>query len=204
MQFEIHLSDASDVVPAVAITNVTGTDISGFVRNLILPGPVATVGTELDATDWAIVRELQRNARLSSNQLAKRVNLSAPSVATRVRRLEEAGVIEGYQARISPAAVGLPLTAFLELHCHLGRCLLKTSAADRFPEIVEVHRLTGSPCAMVKARAASVDHLSSLLERLGEHADVNSHIVLETPFEHRTLDVPAPKPQATRHDGWNA
>jgi Lrp/AsnC family transcriptional regulator, leucine-responsive regulatory protein len=160
------------------------------------------VGTALDATDWAIVRELQRNARLSFNQLAKRVNLSAPSVATRVRRLEDEGVIEGYQARISPAAVGLPLTAFLELHCHLGRCLLKTSAADRFPEIVEIHRLSGSSCTMVKARAASMDHLSTLLERLGEHGDVNSHIVLETPFEHRALDTPAPTAPATQHDGW--
>jgi len=161
------------------------------------------VDTELDATDWAIVRELQRDARQSFNQLAKRVNLSAPSVAARVRHLEDAGVIEGYQARISPAAVGLPLTAFLELHCHLGRCLLKTSAAERFLEIVEIHRLSGSSCTMIKARTTSMAHLSALLERLGEYADVNSHIVLETPFEHRILDIPAPTPPASHHDGWN-
>jgi Lrp/AsnC family transcriptional regulator, leucine-responsive regulatory protein len=158
---------------------------------------------ELDTTDWAILSELQRDARLSFNQIAKRVNLSAPSVATRIRHLEEAGVIEGYHARINPAAVGLPLTAFIQLHCHLGRCLLKTSAAENFPEIVEIHRLSGSSCSMVKVRTASMAHLSSLLERIGEHADANSHIVLETPLEHQALKIPPPAPVPTRHLGWN-
>jgi Lrp/AsnC family leucine-responsive transcriptional regulator len=122
------------------------------------------MGTELDATDWAIIGEIQRDARLSFNQLAKRVNLSAPSVAARIRRLEETGVIEGYHARISPAAVGWPVTAFVQLHCHPGRCLLKTAAAENFPEIAEIHRLSGSSCTMVTVRTASMAHLSSLLE----------------------------------------
>jgi hypothetical protein len=46
-------------------------------------------------------------------------------------------------------------------------------------------------------------HLSSLLERIGEHADANSHIVLETPLEHQTLHTPPPAPAATRYPGWN-
>jgi len=149
------------------------------------------MGTELDATDWAIIGEIQRDARLSFNQIAKRVNLSAPSVAARIRRLEETGVIQGYHAQISPAAAGWPVAAFVQLHCHPGRCLLKTSAAENFPEIVEIHRLSGSSCTMVKVRTASMAHLSSLLERIGEHADANSHIVLETPLEHQALEIPA-------------
>jgi Lrp/AsnC family leucine-responsive transcriptional regulator len=161
------------------------------------------MSAELDATDWAIIGEVQRDARLSFNQIANRVNLSAPSVAARIRRLEQAGIIEGYHARINPAAVGLPLTAFVQLHCHLGRCMLKTSAAEKFPEIVEIHRLSGSSCSMVKVRTASMAHLSSLLERIGEHADANSHIVLETPLEHQALTIPPPAPAPTRHPGWN-
>ena len=161
------------------------------------------MNAELDPTDWAILTEIQRDARQSFNQIARRVNLSAPSVAARIRRLEEAGVIEGYHARVNPAAAGLPLTAFIQLHCHLGRCLLKTSAAEKFPEIAEIHRLSGSSCAMVKVRTASMAHLSSLLERIGEHADANSHIVLETPMEQQALKLPPPPPAPTRHPGWN-
>ena len=101
-----------------------------------------------------------------------------------------------------PAAVGLPLTAFLQLHCHVGRCLLKTSAAERFPEIVEIHRLSGASCSLVKVRTASMAHRASLLERIGEHAEADSHIVLETPVEQHTLEVP-PAPAQTRHPGWN-
>jgi Lrp/AsnC family transcriptional regulator, leucine-responsive regulatory protein len=56
---------------------------------------------------------------------------------------------------------------------------------------------------MVKVRAASMAHLSSLLERIGEHADTNSHVVLETPFEHRTVQIPPPAPAATIHRGWS-
>src|SRR6266540_6366983 len=53
----------------------------------------------LDSTDWKIVRELQQDARLSYNELGRRVGLSAPATAERVRRLEEAGVITGYSAQ---------------------------------------------------------------------------------------------------------
>src|SRR6266516_3236239 len=74
---------------------------SAFCSQRSRPDTLSFMGTELDATDWAIISEIQRDARLSFNQIAKRVNLSAPSVAARIRRLEEAGVIEGYHARIS-------------------------------------------------------------------------------------------------------
>jgi len=69
----------------------------------------------LDQTDWQIIAELQRDGRLSFNQLARLVHLSPPAVAERVRRLEDAGVITGYQVVISPARAGLPLTAFIQM-----------------------------------------------------------------------------------------
>jgi Lrp/AsnC family leucine-responsive transcriptional regulator len=59
------------------------------------------MSTDLDGADWGIIGEVQHDARLSFNQIAERVNLSAPSVAARIRRLEQAGVIEGYHARAS-------------------------------------------------------------------------------------------------------
>lgn len=81
----------------------------------------------LDKLSWQILRELQSDARLSYNELGRRIGLSAPATAERVRKLEDAGVISGYGARIELAKVGLPLTAFIHLRCSLGRCLLKTA-----------------------------------------------------------------------------
>src|SRR5690348_11794657 len=102
----LNTSQASGVL---AILDETHTRIQRSVRNVAGRISFRSMGTELDATDWAIIAELQRDARLSFNQIAKRVNLSAPSVAARIRRLEEAGVIEGYHAQISPAAAGWPV-----------------------------------------------------------------------------------------------
>ena len=150
------------------------------------------MGKPLDRTDWRIIGELQRDGRLSYNQLGRRVNLSAPAVAERVRRLEESGVITGYQARINPARAGLPLTAFIQLRCARApdRCLLKTTTAEDLPEVTEVHKLSGNWCSMLKVRVASMRHLEGLLERLGEHGEMNSHIVLSTQFEGRPVEPP--------------
>ena len=158
----------------------------------------------LDSTDWRILDELQRDGRLSYNQLAKRVNLSSPAVAERVRRLEESGVISGYQARVDPARAGLPLTAFIQMRCALGRCLLKTTTADDLPEVVEVHKLSGAICSMLKVRVASMVHLEALFERIGEHGEINTHIVLSTQYEGRPVEPLAEQARPiTVSAGWH-
>jgi len=145
----------------------------------------------LDGTDWRILRELQADGRLSYNELGRRVSLSPPAVAERVRRLEEAGVIAGYQARVDPARAGLPLTAFVQMRCRLDHCLLKTSTASDYPEVVEVHKLSGDHCSMLKVRAASMEHFEGLLERLGRHGEMRTSVVLSTQYEGRPVEAPA-------------
>ena len=157
----------------------------------------------LDRTDWRIIAELQRDGRLSYNQLARHVNLSPPAVADRVRRLEESGVIVGYQARIDPAKAGLPLTAFVQMRCTPGRCLLKNTTADDYPEVVEIHKLSGNSCSMLKVRVASMAHLEGLFERLGEHGEMNTHVVLSTQYQGRPVEPPpAEFPDVTQSAGW--
>ncbi|GAA4485679.1 Lrp/AsnC family transcriptional regulator [Actinoallomurus oryzae] len=157
----------------------------------------------LDQTDWRILGELQRDGRLSYNRLAGLVNLSAPAVAERVRRLEEAGVITGYGARVDAAKAGLPLTAFVQMRCALGSCLLKTTTAEEFPEVTEIHKLGGTACSMLRVRVASMQHLEGLLERLGEHGEMNSHIVLSTQYEGRPVEPPPAQPRPVTDSGWS-
>ncbi|MTJ63220.1 winged helix-turn-helix transcriptional regulator [Nocardia seriolae] len=156
----------------------------------------------LDETDWNILAELQADARLSFNELARRVHLSAPAVADRVRRLEESGVIAGYEARVDPRRTGLPVLAFIQLRCALGKCLLKTSTAEDYPEVVEVHKLSGSHCTLLKVRAATLQHFEGLAERIGEHGTIETHIVLSTQYEARSIvpiDVDRP---VSNPSGW--
>src|SRR5687768_9244081 len=140
---------------------------------------------ELDATDWQILAALQADGRLSFNQLGKLVSMSPPAVADRVRRLEDAGVIVGYRDQVDPVRAGQPLSAFVQMRCTTGRCLLKTARAEDFPEVLAIHKLGGSSCSMLRVRVTSMRHLEGLFERLGEHGEMNTHVVLSTEFEGR-------------------
>lgn len=157
---------------------------------------------DLDDVDWALLRELQADGRLSFNELARRVHLSAPAVAECVRRLERGGVITGYTARVDAAQAGQPLRAFIQLRCAPSRCLLRTTTAEDYPELVEIHKLSGEHCTLLEARATSLIHLEGLIERLGTHGELRTHIVLSTQYEGRPVEQPAPERPVTRSRGW--
>jgi Lrp/AsnC family transcriptional regulator, leucine-responsive regulatory protein len=158
----------------------------------------------LDALDWRILHELQTYGRLSFKELGRRINLSPPSVAERVRRLEDSGVITGYQAVVDPAQAGQPISAFVEMRCAPGKCLLMTSGAEDFPEVVEIHKLTGDHCSMLKVRATSIEHLEGLFDRLSRHGELRSAMVLSTQYEGRPVEPPAQDPfKAPQSEGWS-
>ncbi|MFI7636150.1 Lrp/AsnC family transcriptional regulator [Nonomuraea sp. NPDC049400] len=157
---------------------------------------------DLDDLDWKLLDELQADARLSYNELARRVHLSAPAVADRIRRLERRGVIVGYQAQIDPAAAGFPVQAYIQLRCALGYCLLKSSAAEDYPEVVEVSKLSGRHCSMLKVRASSLAHLEGVLEQLGKHGEMDTHIVLSTQYHDPRVRRNHPDRPVTASAGW--
>src|SRR5579859_3405279 len=159
----------------------------------------------LDHADWKILRELQREARLSYNELGRRVGLSAPAAAERVRKLEDAGVITGYGAQVNPAKIGLPLLALIQLHCTPGKCLLKTSKAEEFPEVLEMHKLSGSHCSLLKVAVSSMQHLEAFNERLGQHGPLISNIVTSTVLTERIIDWEQPSVELNppTSPGWD-
>jgi Lrp/AsnC family leucine-responsive transcriptional regulator len=156
----------------------------------------------LDSLDWQLLAELQRDGRLSFNELARRVHLSPPAVAERVRRLEHNGVITGYAATVDREQVGQPIVCFVELRCDHGRCLLRTTDAEDYPEISEIHKLSGERCSMLKVHATSLQHLEGIIERIGEHGEMRSHIVLSTQYEGRPVSPAAEDRPVTHSEGW--
>ncbi len=98
----------------------------------------------LDETGWQLLQELQRNARLSYSELGQRVGLSAPAVAERIHKMEEAGIITAYRAEVDPTKLGLPITAIIRVSAYAGEGLARfTTLAKEIPEIMECYR--GSP-----------------------------------------------------------
>src|SRR6266700_7137731 len=142
----------------------------------------------LDSTDWKIIRELQQDSRLSYNELGRRVGLSAPATAERVRKLEDAGIIASFGAQVDVSRIGLPLLVFIQLRCFPDRCLFKTSSAERFPEILEMYKLSGNHCALLKVALSSLEHLEAFNERLGVHGEQTTNVVTSNLFSKLVID----------------
>ena len=146
------------------------------------------VSIELDGVDRALLEALQEDARLSYNELARRVHVSPPTVAQRVRRLENAGVITGYRATVDPTAVGRPVIALVRMKCYGPRCItVHPELLDDCPEVVEVVRLTGDICSVVKVVTTTISELERLLVRLGGYGETSSAMVLSTPIPWRPV-----------------
>jgi Lrp/AsnC family leucine-responsive transcriptional regulator len=145
----------------------------------------------LDPTSWHILSLLQEDARLSYNELGRRVGLTPPAVAERVRRMEDAGVIAGYHADVRPDKIGLPLIAIIRINAAGGRCAAVAGLATTIPEIVECHRITGNDSYIVKVAVADVAHLEALLDRLTPYGDLTTSIVLSSPVMRRSLSEPS-------------
>ncbi len=142
---------------------------------------------QLDDIDWRILDELQRDGRLSYTELGRRVALTAPAVAERVRRLEEAAVIKGFHADVDAAKVGFPITAFVRWTSSGPDCSHLGEVAKDIPEIVECSRVTGEASYMLKILARTVGHLEELIDGLMPYGSTITSVVLSSPVEHRPV-----------------
>jgi Lrp/AsnC family leucine-responsive transcriptional regulator len=148
----------------------------------------------VDATDRHILAALQANARTSNADLARELGMAASAVLERVRKLEQRGLVLGYEARLSPEAVGLGLTAFVfvrvEERPYTGK-IGRTLAA--IAEVQEVHVIAGEDCYLLKVRARDTADLARVIrERLNAVRGVLSTrttIVLETVKETATFNL---------------
>src|SRR5216110_2225833 len=100
----------------------------------------------LDAVDEKIVGELLHDGRLPIAELGRRVNLSSPAVAERIRRLERTGVVTGYHAQIDPRALGYELLAIVRVKPASRQLPKIPELAAEIPQVVECHRITGEDC----------------------------------------------------------
>lgn len=148
-------------------------------------------GSDLDAVDLRILRLLAQDARTSVAEIARAVRMSAPSVSERIRRLQESGTIEGYTICINPAALGLPLSAWLRIRPVPGELARVTEIVKTIPEIVSCDRVTGEDCFIAKVNVRSVADLEKVIDRIIPYAMTNTAIVQSSPVAPRLPDVEA-------------
>jgi Lrp/AsnC family transcriptional regulator, leucine-responsive regulatory protein len=139
----------------------------------------------LDDIDARILTALWENARLSNAELARRVGLSAPSIAERVRRLEDRGVITGYGVRVNPVKLGHALTVMIRARPLPGEMRNMIEAIRDTPEIVRCDRVSGDDCFVAIAHVRDVRQMEAVIDRIVPYGATNSAIVQSAPFEPR-------------------
>ncbi|WP_334194565.1 Lrp/AsnC family transcriptional regulator [Pararhodobacter sp.] len=135
---------------------------------------------DLDRLDIAILEALQDNARTPLSEIGRRIGLSQPAISERVKRLEERGIIAGYAARLDPAALGLGMMAIIRLkttHEHIQPAL---RAFAQMPPVIEVHRLTGEDCFLLKVLVPSPGQLESIVDTIARFGAVTTSLVLRS------------------------
>ncbi len=139
----------------------------------------------MDKYDRMLLRALLENGRASYADLARKVNLSAPAVAERVAKLEAAGVITGYEAKIDLSKIGLPIQCMIELRLHQNGSQKVYDELVKIPQLTECFRVTGDPCVMMKAAVGSMTELEELINRVAKFGFSKTSIVLSSAIEKR-------------------
>jgi Lrp/AsnC family transcriptional regulator, leucine-responsive regulatory protein len=143
----------------------------------------------LDSTNIELLREIRADARVSNAELGRRVGLSAPAVAERLARLEEAGVITGYRAELDPRALGYTLSVVLRIRPAPRELKKVAELAQRTPEVVECHRITGDDCYFMRMWVRDVDHLEEVIDRFAPYGQTTTSIVQSSPVPARAVPL---------------
>ena len=146
----------------------------------------------LDATNLKLLAELQSDARLSLAELGRRVGLSSPAVADRLRRLETEGVIRGYRAEVDPRALGYTLGVVIRIRPAPRQLAAVADLARETPEVVECHRVTGDDCYVMTAHVRDVVHLEEVIDGFAAYGQTTTSIMQSSPVPRRALVAAAP------------
>ena len=146
-------------------------------------------GSITDATNLKLLEELQRDARLSLAELGRRVGLSSPAVAERLKRLEDEGVIGGYRAEVNPRALGYTLGVIIRIRPAPRQIAAVAQLARDTPEVVECHRVTGEDCFVMTTWVRDVEHLEELIDQFVAYGQTTTSIMQSSPVPRRALGV---------------
>lgn len=142
---------------------------------------------KLDTISWKILDCLQENARQSNTEIARSVGITSPAVAERIRKMEDAGIIEGYYAKVSHFETGHQLKAIITLRAFMGRLKPFINMVSTFSEVVNCYRITGNENIVMEVVLNNQKHLEQFIDKLIIYGETRTHIVLSNVVENNPL-----------------
>ena len=146
---------------------------------------------DLDAKDQQILALLEADARRPNSEIARLTALSAPTVAERIARLRDIGVIKGFTVQIDAARVGLPIHAVIQFRPTKLNDDEAAELVSKLPEVRDCFRVTGEVLLLVVVRVADTERLRTLLAYLYKHGETSTSIVLNVEVEQRPIFITA-------------
>ena len=119
----------------------------------------------LDEISLKILKILQKKARIPNVEVARQVDMAPSAVLERIRKLEQKGIIDGYEVRLNPEKFKRNLVAFITVATSAQESVMSTGRRlSNIPEIQEVHHITGEDGFLVKVRVSDVAELGKLIQ----------------------------------------
>ena len=145
---------------------------------------------KLDNIDKKILIELQRSGRESASHIAEKINLSVPTITERIRKLQDSGVILGFQAIVDPMKLGLDVAAIITIISGSSQYYKEvTIAAEETPEVIQCFSTTGNGSHTLLVMTKNSNTLEELLRKIQSWPGVNrteTQIILSS-YKHGTI-----------------
>jgi len=146
--------------------------------------------TDLNETDLKILKSLLEDARFSSRQIAKNVGVSVGTVLSRIKKMEDEGLIKGYSVLLNHEKLGYQLTVVTEITVSKGRLVETENEIAKISNVCCVYDVTGLTDAIIVAKFKSREDLGQFTKRLLSLPFIertNTHVVLTTVKENFRL-----------------
>ena len=149
---------------------------------------------QLDDKAWRLLQALQADGRQPLKALAQAAGLSLPATAERIKRLEDAGVITGVRAEVSPAALGYGVRAVVGIHVPQPGKRQLIERLTAMPEVLECHHVSGADSYLMTVVATDLAHLEALIASINLYGETRTSIVISSPIPRRGVGSPAGPP----------
>lgn len=133
---------------------------------------------KIDALNWKILNRLQENARESFANIGRFIGLTAPAVGERVKKMEDAGILLGYNAVVSHSLTGHQLKAIITLRAFMGKLKPFLALVPSFDEVINCYRITGNENIVMEVVLKDQFHLEKFIDKLIQYGETRTNIVL--------------------------
>ena len=133
---------------------------------------------KIDSLNWKILKCLQRNARQSNAEIGREVGISSPAVSERIKKMEDCGIIEGFNTSISAFEAGYQLKAIITLRAFMGMLKPFLEKLKTYPEVLNCYRITGNENFVMEVVLKDQKHLEQFIDRLIVYGETKTQIVL--------------------------